>query len=55
MEAKKDEQIKKHLSEIQDLKQQNEKMMKAVAAAEKGTNALKNALNMCQDTLKDAL
>lgn len=55
MEAKKDQQIKVHLEEIKELKAHNEKMAKACAAAEKGTQALKNALNMCQDTLKDAI
>merc|ERR1711941_260420 len=41
--------------EIKELKEQNDKMSAAVQSAERGTNALKEALNMCQDTLKDAV
>lgn len=54
-EAAKDEQIKKLNENIAELKVNNEKMSKAVQAAEKGTNALKNALNTCQETLTDVI
>jgi len=54
-EAEKDEEIKKYKDELKELQDAANKMKTAVGMAEKGTAALKNALNMCQDTLKDAL
>lgn len=51
----KDAEIKELQDEINELKEQNDKMSAAVNSAERGTNALKEALNMCQDTLKDAV
>jgi len=48
-------EIKNLNEKIADMKAQNDKMSKAVAAAEKGTNALKNALNTCQETLTDVI
>jgi len=54
-DAAKDEEIKEIQEQINELKEQNNKMGAAVKAAESGTMALKEALNMCQDTLKDAV
>ena len=51
----KDEEIKKLLEQIKAQKEQNGKMKAACEAAEKGTAALKNALNACQETLQDVV
>ena len=55
LEAKKDVEIGKLNEEIGDLKATYDKMASAVSAAEKGTAALKNALNVCQETLQEAI
>lgn len=55
LEAKKDAEINKQKEELKDLEDQANKMKGAVMAAEKGTTALKSALNMCSETLQDAL